>query len=210
MPRAGACQPRRVRRAGTATIGPPLKLESGPPLPGRPGPSSGRNCSRLPRFPCGSVDGVPHHLLSFQCPRHRLLRLRRPKDTALSGRRRRPALAARLRHPVNVRPEHTTLASNPVFGQTLAKTPWVPLVSIACSWLARSIHERARGGRAGVAAGAGGMGPGEPFPSRATTTQRPRSGNGLTGDRYGVGGGQSDPSPRPPSWPPLAACVVRS
>src|SRR6266511_2413442 len=45
-------------------------------------------------------------------------------------------------------------------------------------------------GRAGAAAGAGGMGPVEPFPLRETTTQRPQSGNGSPGDRYGVGGGQ--------------------
>jgi hypothetical protein len=42
--------------------------------------------------------------------------------------------------------------------------------------LARIIHERARGDRAGAAAGAGGLGPVEPFRPRATTTQRSRVG----------------------------------
>ena len=60
---------------------------------------------------------------------------------------------------------------------------------------ARIIRERACGDRAGDAAGVGGMGPVEPFPPSKTTTQRPRSGNGSPGDRYGVGGGQRTHSP---------------
>ena len=66
------------------------------------------------------------------------------------------------------------------------------------------IRERAWRDRAGDAAGAGGMGPAEPFPPRETTTQRPRSGNGSPGDRYEVGGGQRThpPGPRRVPRPP--------
>ena len=68
------------------------------------------------------------------------------------------------------------------------------------------------GDRVGGAAGAEGMGPAEPFPSRETTTQRPRSGNGSPGDRYGVGGGQrTHPlGPRRATRPPRARPVRES
>jgi hypothetical protein len=71
------------------------------------------------------------------------------------------------------------------------------------------IHECIFRDRAGEAAGAGGMGPAEPFPLRETTTQRPRSGNGSKGDRYGVGGGQRThpPGPRGLTRPPRAWSV---
>ena len=51
-----------------------------------------------------------------------------------------------------------------------------------------------------------GDGSAEPLPARETTTQRPRSGNGSTGDRYGVGGGQRThpPGPRLATRPPRA------
>ena len=48
--------------------------------------------------------------------------------------------------------------------------------------------------------GGRGMGPQSPF-RRATTTQRPRSGNGSPGDRYGVGGGRRTRLPGPAAAP---------
>ena len=73
----------------------------------------------------------------------------------------------------------------------------------------------ANGGDRVGARGGRGDGSAEPFPPRATTTQRPRSGNGSPGDRYGVGGGQRThpPGPRratrpPRAWPVRESCTL--
>ena len=59
------------------------------------------------------------------------------------------------------------------------------------------IRERAYGDRTGDAAGAGGMGPAEPFPHSVTTTQRPGSGNDsrVTGTESAVVSGPIPPAP---------------
>ena len=75
-----------------------------------------------------------------------------------------------------------------------------PAKAGARTGLARMTRECAYSDRAGDEAGAGG-GSSEPFPTRETTTQRPRSGNGFQGDRYGVGGGRRTHPPAPASSP---------
>jgi len=70
----------------------------------------------------------------------------------------------------------------------------------------RIIHERARGNRAG----AGGVGPVEPFPSRKMTTQESRVGTAqrVTGTESASIGRTHSPGP-PPRHPPAARWSVR-